>query len=884
MNNSYFAASLLFLMQFLMSNVYAANDKYSIYILQQNKLSVMDSSGTIRDLYKIKSRCFARDDTYLYIQEDNQITVLDYNCTKIRTITPPKEVSEFLYFTLLPGNRIAYLDNRNDNIYITTIQGEYLKTINLEKTTGELQDLKGIATKTHLIIYDGGCRKIFRIDLASYEITTVTDLTLTHRSFIGFGYHNGKYYLKDDFKCFYAFEEGVYSFEAWDKISFLPEGYIGDMKGVDDVLFFTTYRPGRLYTYNLTTDKLSILADNLDTPTSIEVVNYSSETARLGKKPVQTPTTYSISGTIQFNGEPISRYTDAKPSILCRNNLINQDYTNSVKIDYDNTTAKFRIDNIPSKFITVYCPFMINPEDAMLPGNFEGTLDLNMDLVSPEEKDKFKIECFQYIHLTSPFNNGTRTEIVPVHSSPVDFQWKPVPGAKRYQFEIYKWKRGESRLDTVINRTVEHESFHVILPPINIDEFYNLSMQAFNAQNKEIGRLMRVYSAGYGSHRFRIEEATDTATHGENGNKNGIEVYLKPYNQTNSEGPRWTPMGKRHPLEEVQGGLETKFFLGTKDLPAIRVRLEKSAGSASYDKLCIDNNRNNAFDQEEWIETKPILNNGRMHSNFTAEVKVPTTDPITNQPDQNIYHMSVWYIEDPQDASQGKILRFTRQWWLEGKVEINGIRALILLSEMNMDGVFDIDDEWVIVPADQPTDLYESKNTQSISQYAWLKEKAYRIKELHPSGRKIVLEQIDPGLTRKEDERRRDPYADDREAPRASQPMAFLHDYKEACSISQKTNKPLLVDFETSWCGLCKVMNELVYTSDEVVKTTAGWVCVKIDGDQDKALVKELKITGYPTMVVFSPEGKEIDRQVGYLGVKSMAKWLRSTTPQGSNP
>lgn len=359
-----------------------------------------------------------------------------------------------------------------------------------------------------------------------------------------------------------------------------------------------------------------------------------------------------------------------------------------------------------------------------------------------------------------------------------------------------------------------------------------------------------------------------------------VEVHLAPNSPNGKYRVNWSPFGKRHKLIETENGLEAKIYLGPKEPPPILARLEKSDNSENYDILKIDGNRNGSFEETEVLETSPRIVREKMWSSFKTIIDIPVTDPWTGDSVINPYSMSLWYVEDPKEETQDKVLRFTRRWWLEGKAKLDGTDCLILVSESKMDGIIDKNDKWALAPANEPQPAYISKNTQSITEHAWLGNNAYRIKEIHPSGRKLTIEPYNPNITKEEDLRKRDPYSEDREVPRSGKTVTFLHDFKEAQALARKENKPLLIQFEATWCGPCKVMDQLVYTADVVVKAAQNVISVKVDGDKQPELKKQFRAGGYPAMILLTPQGEELKRTSGYLGVKGMAVFLNFKLPK----
>jgi len=92
------------------------------------------------------------------------------------------------------------------------------------------------------------------------------------------------------------------------------------------------------------------------------------------------------------------------------------------------------------------------------------------------------------------------------------------------------------------------------------------------------------------------------------------------------------------------------------------------------------------------------------------------------------------------------------------------------------------------------------------------------------------------------------------------------------------SNKKVLVDVYTDWCGWCKRMEKDTY-SDEDIKNylTANYVIVRLNAESDAkemlgdaevteaTLAKAYGVTGYPTMVFLMPDGKFITSVAGYM-------------------
>lgn len=106
---------------------------------------------------------------------------------------------------------------------------------------------------------------------------------------------------------------------------------------------------------------------------------------------------------------------------------------------------------------------------------------------------------------------------------------------------------------------------------------------------------------------------------------------------------------------------------------------------------------------------------------------------------------------------------------------------------------------------------------------------------------------------------------------------AWTTDLPAAKATAKQQNKLVLMDFTGSdWCPPCKKLTAEVLSQKEFLDYAAKhFVLVELDFPSKKAQSAELKaannklkeqfaIKGFPTLVVITPDGKELWRKVGY--------------------
>lgn len=89
--------------------------------------------------------------------------------------------------------------------------------------------------------------------------------------------------------------------------------------------------------------------------------------------------------------------------------------------------------------------------------------------------------------------------------------------------------------------------------------------------------------------------------------------------------------------------------------------------------------------------------------------------------------------------------------------------------------------------------------------------------------------------------------------------------FEAASKLAAQKGKIVLVDFYTTWCGPCKMLDKTTWTDPAVIQLLEQkTVALRIDVDKEVALSKRYKIEAYPSVLLIKPDGTEIDRLVGY--------------------
>ncbi|MBX3396410.1 MAG: thioredoxin family protein [Phycisphaerae bacterium] len=103
-------------------------------------------------------------------------------------------------------------------------------------------------------------------------------------------------------------------------------------------------------------------------------------------------------------------------------------------------------------------------------------------------------------------------------------------------------------------------------------------------------------------------------------------------------------------------------------------------------------------------------------------------------------------------------------------------------------------------------------------------------------------------------------------ATRAEEPFADLT-FDEALAKAGKENKVVMIDFFTTWCGPCKMLDRSTWPNPDVRKLLSEKaIPIKVDAEKNRPLSQKYAISSYPQLVFIRPDGTEIDRIVGFVG------------------
>ena len=85
-----------------------------------------------------------------------------------------------------------------------------------------------------------------------------------------------------------------------------------------------------------------------------------------------------------------------------------------------------------------------------------------------------------------------------------------------------------------------------------------------------------------------------------------------------------------------------------------------------------------------------------------------------------------------------------------------------------------------------------------------------------------------------------------------------------------KSDKPVLVDFNATWCPPCQALHPIL---EEMAEESDDYKIVSVDIDDEDALAEQYEVSSIPCLVFFK-DGEEVDRKIGLQPKKRLIKML----------
>jgi len=105
-------------------------------------------------------------------------------------------------------------------------------------------------------------------------------------------------------------------------------------------------------------------------------------------------------------------------------------------------------------------------------------------------------------------------------------------------------------------------------------------------------------------------------------------------------------------------------------------------------------------------------------------------------------------------------------------------------------------------------------------------------------------------------------------ASQSADPIQWHTDLEKAHQAAMKSNKPIFIVFDASWCTYCRKLEKDTLSDPRMARyLNQAFEPVHLDFDKDREIADTLKVKSIPCTVVLSAEADLLARQVGYSKV-----------------
>jgi thioredoxin 1 len=114
--------------------------------------------------------------------------------------------------------------------------------------------------------------------------------------------------------------------------------------------------------------------------------------------------------------------------------------------------------------------------------------------------------------------------------------------------------------------------------------------------------------------------------------------------------------------------------------------------------------------------------------------------------------------------------------------------------------------------------------------------------------------------------------------------LTEIHSQEELKAYLAAADKPVVLDIGTSWCGPCQHMKPILQSlSGSDMRDRVNFIAV--DADEVGSVHSTYGVSGYPTLLVLSPDGTVLKKQLGAFGdEKELRDWIESAVGPAKKP
>ena len=98
----------------------------------------------------------------------------------------------------------------------------------------------------------------------------------------------------------------------------------------------------------------------------------------------------------------------------------------------------------------------------------------------------------------------------------------------------------------------------------------------------------------------------------------------------------------------------------------------------------------------------------------------------------------------------------------------------------------------------------------------------------------------------------------------------------ETVKIAEKNKQNILVFFYTGWSKWCQILEDSSLNNSKFANLKDRLIFTKLNAELNRDVILKYKVSDFPTLILLTSKGEEIDRIVGYYSSKEIVKKINN--------
>ncbi|OGC79822.1 MAG: hypothetical protein A2145_07270 [candidate division Zixibacteria bacterium RBG_16_40_9] len=104
----------------------------------------------------------------------------------------------------------------------------------------------------------------------------------------------------------------------------------------------------------------------------------------------------------------------------------------------------------------------------------------------------------------------------------------------------------------------------------------------------------------------------------------------------------------------------------------------------------------------------------------------------------------------------------------------------------------------------------------------------------------------------------------------------WVSSLNETVKIAEKNKQNILVFFYTGWSKWCQILEDSSLNNSKFANLKDRLIFTKLNAELNRDVILKYKVSDFPTLILLTSKGEEIDRIVGYYSSKEIVKKINN--------